>query len=43
MRMATRIRDRTIRWAGELLAQINGQGARTDQLGAGAPTKLTQD
>jgi hypothetical protein len=43
MKMATRIRDRAIRRAGELLAQVNGQGARTDQLSEGGHTKLTQD
>lgn len=43
MKMATRIRDRAIRRAGELLQQIDGQGARTDQLSAGVHTKFTQE
>lgn len=43
MKMATRIRDRAIRRAGEILSQVNGQGARTDQLSVGGHTKLTQD
>lgn len=42
MKMATRIRDRAIRRAGELLQQIDGQGSRTDQLTEGSHGKLTQ-
>jgi len=41
-RMAQRIRARAIRRSGELLSQIDGQGARTDQLSVGTDTKLTQ-
>lgn len=37
-----RIRVRAIRRAGELLQQVNGQGARTDHLSEGDRTKLTQ-
>ena len=43
MKMATRIRDRAIRRAGELLKQVDGQGARTDKLSEGANTKFTQN
>lgn len=42
MKMATRIRDRAIRRAGELLKQIDGQGKRTDKLTDGDDSKLTQ-
>jgi hypothetical protein len=43
MRMATRIRDRAIRRAGELLKQIApGQGARDGKRGADAHTPLTR-
>ncbi len=42
LKMATRIRARAIRRAGELLQQINAQGARTDRLTEGDHGKLTQ-
>lgn len=41
-KLADRIQARAVRRCGELLKQYNGQGARTDQLSAGAHTKLTQ-
>lgn len=42
MKQATRIRDRAIRRAGELLKQIDGQGRRSDKLTEGTHGKLTQ-
>jgi len=41
-KLADRIQARAVRRCGELLKQYNGQGGRTDQLSAGAHTKLTQ-
>lgn len=43
LRRATRIRDRAIRRAGELLKQIDGQGRRRDKLTKGSDSKLTQN
>lgn len=41
-KLADRIQARAVRRCGELLKQFDGQGARTDKLGEGGHTKLTQ-
>ncbi|MCC7275806.1 MAG: hypothetical protein IT561_24260 [Alphaproteobacteria bacterium] len=41
-KLADRIQARAVRRCGELLRQFDGQGARTDKLGEGVHTKLTQ-
>lgn len=41
-KLADRIQARAVRRCGELLKTFNGQGARTDQLPAGAVPRLTQ-
>jgi hypothetical protein len=42
LNLAKRIRGRAVMRCGQLLAEIDAQGKRTDQLGRDAPTKLSQ-